>query len=43
VWQLESVSDALKGQLGLELRGGRATEGVAVRVAQRVLALTAAI
>ncbi len=44
VWQLiESVNDTLKGQLDLEQHGGRTFEGVAVRVAQRILALTAAI
>ena len=32
-----------KGQLDLEERGGRTFEGVAVRVAQRVLAMTAGI
>ncbi len=40
---IESVNDTLKGQLDLEQHGGRTNEGVAVRVAQRVLALTAAI
>lgn len=40
---IESVNDTLKGQLDLEQHGGRTTEGVAVRVAQRVLALAAAI
>ena len=34
---------SLKGQLDLELHGGRSPSGVAVRVAQRILALTAAI
>ena len=38
-----SVNDTLKGQLDLEQHGGRTIEGVAVRVAQRVLALAAAI
>jgi hypothetical protein len=32
-----------KGQLDLEFHGGRSREGVAIRVAQRVLALAAAI
>ena len=39
---IESVNDTLKGQLDLEFHGGRTSEGVAVRVAQRVLALAAA-
>lgn len=40
---IESVNDTLKGQLDLEQHGGRTFEAVAVRVAQRVLALAAAI
>jgi hypothetical protein len=40
---IESVNDTLKGQLDLEQHGGRTPEGVAVRVAQRVLALAAAV
>jgi hypothetical protein len=40
---IESVNDTLKGQLSLEQHGGRSFEGVAVRVAQRILAMTAAI
>jgi len=40
---IESVNDTLKGQLDLELHGGRSIEGVAARVGQRILALTAAI
>jgi hypothetical protein len=40
---IESVNDTFKGQLGLEQHGGRTTSGVAVRVQQRILALTAAI
>jgi hypothetical protein len=40
---IESVYDTLKGQLDLELHGGRTITGVATRVAQRLLALTAAI
>jgi hypothetical protein len=40
---IESVNDTLKGQLDLEAHGGRTFEGVAVRVAQRLLAMTAAI
>jgi hypothetical protein len=40
---IESVNDTLKGQLDLEEHGARTIEGVAIRVAQRVLALAAAI
>jgi hypothetical protein len=40
---IESVNDTLKGQLDLERHGGRSIEGVTARVAQRLLALTAAI
>ena len=40
---IESVHDTLKGQLDLELHGGRSLTGVTARVAQRLLALTAAI
>src|SRR5713101_7836698 len=40
---IESVNDTLKGQLDLERHGGRTITGVATRVFQRVLALTAAI
>jgi hypothetical protein len=40
---IESVYDTLKGQLDLKLHGGRSLVGVTVRVAQRLLALTAAI
>lgn len=40
---VESVNDTLKGQLDLEQHGGRSFEGVAVRVAQRLLAMAAAI
>lgn len=40
---IESVNDTLKGQLDLEQHGARTAEGVSVRVAQRVLALAAAI
>src|SRR3954447_11584959 len=39
----ESVNDTLKGQLDLELHGGRTLAGVTARIAQRLLALTAAI
>jgi len=40
---IESVNDTLKGQLDLELHGSRSWQGIAVRVAQRILAMTAAI
>jgi hypothetical protein len=40
---VESIFDTLKGQLDLELHGGRSIDGVGVRVGQRLLALTAAI
>jgi hypothetical protein len=40
---IESVNDTLKGQLDLELHGGRTIEGAGTRIAQRLLALTAAI
>lgn len=40
---IESVNDTLKGQLDLELPGGRTMAGVCVRIAQRILALVAAI
>ncbi len=40
---IESVNDTLKGQLDLERHGGRTPAGVATRVLQRLLALTAAI
>ncbi|WP_221889409.1 IS982 family transposase [Streptomyces sp. WAC 01325] len=40
---IESVNDTLKGQLDLEQHGGRSIEGVGVRVAQRILAMTCAI
>jgi hypothetical protein len=40
---IESVNDTFKGQLDLEQHGGRTITGVAVRVLQRVLALTTAI
>ena len=40
---IESVNDTLKGQLDLEEHGGRTLEGVAVRIAQRLLAMAAAI
>jgi hypothetical protein len=40
---IESVNETFKGQLDLERHHGRTPAGVAVRVLQRVLALTAAI
>jgi hypothetical protein len=40
---IESVNDTLKGQLDLELHGGRSIDGVGARVGQRLLAMTAAI
>jgi hypothetical protein len=40
---IESINDTLKGQLDLERHGGRTVAGVAARVLQRLLALTAAI
>jgi hypothetical protein len=40
---IESVNDTLKGQLDLEQHGGRTFEGVAIRVAQRVLAMAVGI
>jgi hypothetical protein len=40
---IESVNQTFKGQLDLERHGGRTPAGVAVRVLQRILALTAAI
>ncbi|MDQ4039159.1 MAG: IS982 family transposase [Actinomycetota bacterium] len=40
---IESINDTFKGQLDLEQHAGRTPAGVWVRVAQRILALTAAI
>ena len=40
---IESTNDTLKDQLDLERHGGRTFEGVAVRVAQRILAMATAI
>jgi hypothetical protein len=40
---IESVHDTLTGQLDLEPHGGRGIDGVGARIAQRLLALTAAI
>ncbi len=41
--RIESVFDTLKGQLSLEQHGGRTPVGVWTRIAQRLLALAAAI
>jgi hypothetical protein len=40
---IESINQTLKGQLDLELPGGRTPTGVCTRIAQRILALVAAI
>ncbi|GAA3372527.1 hypothetical protein GCM10020367_27790 [Streptomyces sannanensis] len=40
---IESVNETFKGQLNLEQHRGRTPRGVAARIMQRVLALTAAI
>ena len=40
---IESINHTLKGQLSLERHRGRTRSGVAVRIATRLLALTAAI
>ena len=40
---IESINDTLKGQLDLEAHGGRTVAGVCTRIAQRILAMTAAI
>jgi hypothetical protein len=40
---IESVNQTLKAQLDLERHGARTRNGVAARVLQRILALTAAI
>jgi hypothetical protein len=40
---VESIFDTLKGQLDLELHGGRSIDGVGVRIGQRLFAMTAAI
>jgi hypothetical protein len=40
---VESVTQTFKGQLDLERHGGRTAVGVAVRVLQRIVALTVAI
>jgi len=39
----ESVNDTLKGQLGLERHGGRTTDGVCTRTAQRLPAMAVCI
>ncbi|UJW32698.1 IS982 family transposase [Saccharothrix sp. AJ9571] len=41
--RIESVNQTLKGQLDLEAHGGRTPHGVFTRVAQRLLAMAAAI
>jgi hypothetical protein len=40
---IESIFDTLKGQLDLELHGGRSIDDVGARIGQRLLAMTAAI
>jgi Transposase DDE domain len=40
---IEWVYDSFKGQLGLEPHGARSLAGVTARIAQRLLALTAAV
>ena len=40
---IESINSTLKGQLDIERHHGKTIEGVCTRIAQRVLALTAAI
>lgn len=40
---IESIFDTFKDQLGIERHGGRTIHGVCARIAQRILALTAAI
>jgi hypothetical protein len=40
---MEPVNDTLKGQLDLEQHGGWTFEGFAIWVAQRILAMAAAI
>jgi hypothetical protein len=40
--RIESVNQALKGQLDLEHHGGSTIQGVTARVLQRLLALTVA-
>jgi hypothetical protein len=44
IWQwIESVNDTLKGQLDLERHGSRTAAGLYARIAQRLLAMAAAI
>ena len=40
---MESVNNTLKGRLDLEQHGSRSPAGAFARIAQRILALTAAI
>jgi hypothetical protein len=40
---IESINDTYKGQLDLERHGGHTPAGVAVRIGQRILAMTAVI
>jgi hypothetical protein len=40
---IESINQTLKAQLDLERHGGRTRQGVAARILQRILAMTAAI
>ena len=40
---IESIHDTLKGQLDLERHGGYTTRGLYTRIAQRLLAMAAAI
>ena len=40
---IESINQTLKGQLDLERHGGHTGNGVAIRVLQRILAMTTAI
>jgi hypothetical protein len=40
---IESINDTFKGQLDLERHGGRTTEGIYTRIAQRLLAMAACI
>ena len=40
---IESVNDTLKSQLNLDEHAGQSTESVAIRIAQRLLAMPAAI
>jgi hypothetical protein len=40
---IESVNDTLRGQLDLKRHGGRTTDGVYVRITQRLLAMAVRI